>query len=183
MRASKEPAKTPAGQDLAGRIDERIAQIPSELDLFRSLQMLLRQHADERQADKLREDELAKTKAALDDIRSALDAANRERDLSREEARREKARAEGLEAKLTQFAQDTEDERRRLGQQISANASGRIEEFKNRLGSSLSRLVKDLPAARTDVSPELGKVLLLQFHQFLEALRQEGVSVRAGAES
>ncbi len=80
---------------------------------------------------------------------------------------------------------DAETERKRLGQQISANASGRITEFKNRLGLSLSRLVVDLPSKEAQVNVELGKVLLLQFHQFLDALRQEGIetlSKRVGSQ-
>jgi chromosome segregation ATPase len=98
-----------------------------------------------------------------------------ERDKAKTDSAREIQRVHDLAAALEQVKQDAENERRRLALQISANATGRLDEFKNRLGFHLSRLVVDLPDKTTPVSAELGKVLLLQFHQFLDALREEGI--------
>jgi hypothetical protein len=83
-----------------------------------------------------------------------------------------------LDKALDHAKTEAETERKRLSQQISANATGRIDEFKTRLGLVLARLVVDLPQKDVVVSAELGKVLLLQFHQFLEALRNEGIETR-----
>jgi hypothetical protein len=162
------------------RLEQRIARVPEDLSLLRSIQTLLRRHEEERTAYTLKEQELVEARREAGELRSSLNAATHDRDLNRDELRQERARADDLAKQLRQLAEDAEEERRRLAQQISVNASGRVDEYKNRLGSSLSRLVKDLPARHTDVSQELGQVLLLQFHQFLDALRQEGIAVHDG---
>jgi hypothetical protein len=88
------------------------------------------------------------------------------------------AKSSELAQALDVTRNEREAERKHLSQQISANAAGRIDEFKNRLGLVLARLVVDLPQKDTPVSAELGKVLLLQYHQFLDALRHEGIETR-----
>jgi hypothetical protein len=166
--------------DLASGLNARIAGLPAELSLLHGIKAELRRYAEEKQTHELRQQELEEIKREVTELRSALSAAIHERDSGREDLLRERARAQDLAAKLSQLAENAETERRRLAQQISANASGTLEEYKNRLGYSLSRLVRDLPAKHAEVSPELGKILLLQFHQFLDALRQDGIAVRAG---
>src|SRR5262249_51444702 len=108
-------------------------------------------------------------------LQDLLNLAESERDKAQAESARERQRAHDLAASIAQAKLEAENERKRLAQQISANASGRIVEFKNKLGLTLSRLVVDLPSKETRVDAELGKILLLQFHQFLDALRQEGI--------
>jgi hypothetical protein len=116
----------------------------------------------------------------LQRVQDLLRIAESERERSRMDCSRETKRASDLAAALDQEKLHAENERKRLAQQISANASGRIEEFKNRLGLTLSRLVIDLPGKETPVTAEVGKILLLQFHQFLDALRQEGIETFSG---
>jgi hypothetical protein len=106
-----------------------------------------------------------------------------DRDAIRRDLQRANERVSELTSTIERLGTDADAERRRLGQQIAANAAGRIEEFKNRLGLTLSRLIVDLPEADSLVSSELGKILLLQFHQFLDALGQEGVETRPGVRS
>ena len=108
-------------------------------------------------------------------VQQSLRLAESERDRAKEDSARAIQAVHELSVTLEQMKADAENERKRLGQQISANANGRIVEFKNRLGLNLSRLVVDLPGKESPVNAELGKVLLLQFHQFLDALKQEGI--------
>jgi len=117
----------------------------------------------------------------LEQIQGLLRLAEDERDRAKEESTRAIQRASELATALVQMKADSESECKRLAQQISANATGRIEEFKKKLGLTLSRLVVDLPGRGIPVTAELGKVLLLQFHQFLDALRQEGIETRIGS--
>jgi hypothetical protein len=180
-KAGAELLKTPEKlRDLATSLEDRIARLPEELTLLRDIQAELRRYSEEKKTYELRQQELVDLKREVTELRSALTAASHDRDSGREDLLRERARAEDLAVKLSQLAEAAETERRRLAQQISANASGRLEEYKNRLGYSLSRLVKDLPSKHAEVSHELGQILLLQFHQFLDALRQDGIAVRAG---
>ena len=79
-------------------------------------------------------------------------------------------------------ALQTESDREKilLSQQVSANAEGRIEEFRNRLGSSLSKLLIDLPGKDVQMSSELGEAILLLFHQFIEAIQNAEVPIDNG---
>jgi hypothetical protein len=104
------------------------------------------------------------------------------RDAAQAESADQRDRLQAVSSQLTQLTHDSELERRKLSQQIAANASGRIDEYKNRLALALSRLVVDLPNKQDTVTEALGRVVLLQFHQFLDALRQEGIDVRRGGD-
>src|SRR5205814_2111337 len=101
-------------------------------------------------------------KDQLQRLQQSLRLVEDEREKARMEAAREIQRARDLGTALEQTKSDSENERKRLAQQIGANAAGRIEEFKNKLGLTLSRLVIDLPNKGSVVNAELGKVLLLQ---------------------
>jgi len=74
--------------------------------------------------------------------------------------------------------ENLEADRDRLRQQITANAVGRVEEFKNNLAIVLARLIRDLPNREERLTPEVGNIVFLQFHQFLDALDAQGIKVR-----
>lgn len=163
------------GAELAriqGEVRNRLSGIAHEVELLRRVQealsnlaILARRLESERDAANDR----------LGTLKDALRTVESERDVARAELKRENHRVLQITTTLEQIRVEAENERKRLAQQIAANATGRIEEFKNKVGLTLSRLVVDLPHKDTQVSAELGRVLLLQFHQFLDALRQEGI--------
>lgn len=161
-------------------MSNRITAMVRELELLRDLQVTLKSVGE---TITQLEHELAETKQKLSSVEVHLRNAGDDRDAARRDLQRSTERVRELTAALETLRTDTDTERKRLGQQIAANATGRIEEFKNRLGLNLSRLVVDLPDAGMPVSSELGKVLLLQFHQFLDALGQEGIETRPGVRS
>jgi hypothetical protein len=165
---------------LQRRLTERLASIPEELDLVRKVYSLLDRWADDNRLRSTLEQELEAAKQQIIQLRSSVTAVMAERDSTRSEASDHRSRCEQLAETLAQATKHAEDERQRLGQQISLNAAGRIEEYKTRLALSLTRLVRDLPARNAPVSEELGRILLLQFHQFLDALRVEGIDVQPG---
>jgi septal ring factor EnvC (AmiA/AmiB activator) len=156
-------------------MSDRITAMMRELELLRDLQVALKSVGE---TITQVQHELAETKQKLSSVEIQLRSTGDDRDAARRDLQRSTERVLELTAALETLRTDTDTERKRLGQQIAANATGRIEEFKNRLGLNLSRLVVDLPDAGMSVSSELGKVLLLQFHQFLDALGQEGIETR-----
>lgn len=167
---------------LEGELSNRISAMTREVELLRRVHERIAKLVE---AAEYFEAQRGAAMRELQRTQESLRLAESERDRAKEDSEREVRRANELAAALEQVKVDAESERKRLGQQISANASGRITEFKNRLGLSLSRLVVDLPSKEAQVSVELGKVLLLQFHQFLDALRQEGIetlSKRVGSQ-
>jgi hypothetical protein len=80
-----------------------------------------------------------------------------------------------MEQALQAALHEKEVEHERLTQQITANANGRVSEFKNQVALTLARYLVDLPSKETPVSPELGRVLLLQFHQLVDVLTELGI--------
>jgi hypothetical protein len=161
-------------------MSDHVTAIGRELDLLRSLHAALKSAGD---GINHLQQELGETKQQLSSVEIQLRGTVSDRDAARRDLKGYTERVLELTASLEALRVDTDAERKRLGQQIAANATGRIEEFKKRLGLSLSRLVVDLPDAGMPVSSELGKILLLQFHQFLEALGQEGIETRPGVRS
>jgi hypothetical protein len=163
---------------LEGELSTRISAMTREVDLVHRAHECISQLVG---AAEHLEAQREATRRELERVQESLGLAEGERDKAKADSARAIQRASELASAVEQMKADAEGERKRLGQQISANASGRIEEFKKRLGLILSRLVVDLPGSDTLVTAELGKVLLLQFHQFLDALRQEGIETRTGA--
>jgi hypothetical protein len=86
-------------------------------------------------------------------------------------------RISDLQASIQQMQLARETERGKLTQQITANANGRIGEFQQQVAMTLAKHLLDLPAKNSDVTPELGRVLLLQFHQLIEVLGQLGITL------
>jgi hypothetical protein len=80
-----------------------------------------------------------------------------------------------LEQQLEVALSEKKAEHEKLTQQITANANGRVSEFKNQVALTLARYLVDLPSKETPVSSELGRVLLLQFHQLVDVLTELGI--------
>jgi hypothetical protein len=157
------------------QLDNRVAAISRDVELLRQLATVI---ADFRNHYQSLQSELESTKEqAAQTVERARRVSEMNSNLE-SQVEEQSAKAKELAKALEQARSEGEAERKRLSQQISANAAGRIDEFKNRLGLVLARLVVDLPQKDVSVSAELGKVLLLQFHQFLEALRHEGIETR-----
>ena len=87
-------------------------------------------------------------------------------------------RLHDAEEQLARHRSVANEEKTRLTGQIGANADARVQEFQNRLSAVLSRFAIDLPPAEMVMTVELGTVILLQFHQFIDQLEQRGVSIR-----
>jgi hypothetical protein len=186
--AAQEPMLSTSAPRLVGPLKEELPRLEGELGnrisaMTRELDLLRQTHECMAKLVGAAEQVEAQREAAnreLQRVQDLLRIAESERERSRMDCSRETNRASDLAAALDQEKLYAENERKRLAQQISANANGRIEEFKNRLGLTLSRLVIDLPGKETPVTAEVGKILLLQFHQFLDALRQEGIETFSG---
>ena len=188
VQAAGEPT-TPTGPVAVGPLQKELPRLEGELSnrisgMTREVDLLRRAHECLSQlvlAAEHVEEEREAARRDLERLQESLQLVQGERTTAKADAARAIQRASELAASMEQVKADAESERKRLAQQISANASGRLEEFKKRLGLNLSRLVVDLPSRDTPVTAELGKILLLQFHQFLDALRQEGIETRIGA--
>ena len=156
-------------------LDSRVAAILRDVEFLRHLATVMAQIKNQYQS---LQTELAFTK---DQAAQSSERAGRASELNRNlesQLREQVAKESELTKLLDQTRSEREAEKKHLSQQISANAAGRIDEFRNRLGLVLARLVVDLPQKDAPVSAELGRVLLLQFHQFLDALRHEGIETR-----
>jgi hypothetical protein len=162
---------------LEGELKNRISAMTEDLELLRRAHERIAKLVEAAERVEVQREAANRE---LQRVREALRVAECECEKARMDCTRESTRAAELATALDKEKLDAENERRRLAQQISANASGRIAEFKNRLGMNLSRLVVDLPGKETPVTAEVGKILLLQFHQFLDALRQEGIETLSG---
>ena len=181
--AAPEPIASVPAPAGAGPLKEELPRLQTELskrmsDMTREVDLLRRAQDCIAKLEEAAERVEAQREALMRELQAVRDSLRQvegERDSATADSAREIRRANELATAVEQMKMDLEDERKRLGHQISANASGRIEEFKNRLGLNLSRLLVDLPGKEAEVSSELGKVLLLQFHQLLDALRQEGI--------
>jgi hypothetical protein len=115
----------------------------------------------------------AEVERSYERARSVTAQLTKERDESIDEVSR-------LRAEIAQTKSAWEGERGLLAQQIGANAAGRVDEFRKRLGGSLSRLAHDLPQKDEAMSSDLGSAVLLLFHQFVEALQEQGIPLTTG---
>jgi chromosome segregation ATPase len=161
--------------NIEDQLDSRVAAISRDVEFLRQLGAAM---AEIKNQYRSLQTELA---FAKDHAAQSSERAGRASELNRSlesQLQEEAAKVSELTKLLDQTRSEREAEKKHLSQQISANAAGRIDEFRNRLGLVLARLVVDLPQKEASVSAELGRVLLLQFHQFLEALRHEGIETR-----
>lgn len=158
-------------------LEKHIASLTSQVEELRGLATLLNE--EERLKNELerqlREKELSETslhfrlKTMSDELENAFT-----------KLKTASARIDELEQMNKLNKESVEIERQRLTQQITANASGRVEEFKNNLALVLSRLIRDLPARDTQLTADVGNIVFLQFHQFLDVMDGQGVRTRKG---
>lgn len=135
----------------------------------------LRSTLAEQQQRALQNDEMVnQLKSDLHQLQDRLQLTLRQLTEAQAEATREATR---FRTEIGQTTAAWENERGLLAQQIGANAAGRVDEFRRRLGGVLSRLAQDLPHKDTAMSPELGTAVLLLFHQFVDALQEQGIPV------
>ena len=158
-------------------LDERARALTAEIAALSQFRMSFAESQDEllRQIDvwKNRESELAKRVSELSSSRTALE----------DQRSRAMEQVKQLEQALENALREKKVEHEKLTQQITANAQGRVSEFKNQVALTLARYLVDLPSKETPVSPELGRVLLLQFHQLVDVLTELGIrlpNVRSG---
>lgn len=98
--------------------------------------------------------------------------------LEMDQIRKESARQRtSFSAQIAAQAEQADRDKSLLSQQVTTNAEGRIEEYRNRLGSSLTKLIIDLPSKDAPMSCELGEAVLLLFHQFIEAIQNADVPI------
>ncbi len=90
----------------------------------------------------------------------------------------EKRHFESELARRTTELNLTREENDSLGAQITAHSKTAVDEFKNRLGATLSKLIMDLPERAADMDLERSRFLLRQYHQFIDMLESNGIAVR-----
>jgi hypothetical protein len=169
-------------QNLLAQLERRTAHFKSELDLFSTLQKVVQQF-DHLQSDAKQTDELRARASQLSERLQATEGARAaafERIVSLEQ------QVTTTQQQVQQTSADLDNarqERNQLLAQVKAHAEVAIEQFKNRLGANLSRLVSDLPAKQAELSPASGQVLLRQYHQFLDKLEEQGIAVRPRGEN
>jgi len=176
---SPPPSTTPTAsvdhKAVIDALDRRITELRAELDMLVDLRAML--------AD------LQTKLASVDDQRKVWGAEQTRLNAEIEESNKNLCRldnnAKELARQLGESQRQTENlrvnaehQRAELLHQIEANSKGRIEEFKTSLGLTLSKLVQDLPHQDKELSQAAARVLLLQFHQFLEMLEEKGIRVR-----
>ena len=130
--------------------------------------------AEQKQRTMQNDETVSRLKSDLHHIEDRLQSTLHQLTEARTEATREATR---LRTQMGQSTAAWENERGLLAQQIGANAAGRVDEFRRRLGGVLSRLAQDLPHKDAPMSPELGSAVLLLFHQFVDALQEQGIPV------
>jgi hypothetical protein len=155
-------------------LDERARALTAEIAALSQFRMSLAERQNEllRQIDawKNRESELAKKVSELWSSHTALE----------DQLSRAMEQVKQLEQALESALREKKVEHEKLTQQITANAHGRVSEFKNQVALTLARYLVDLPSKETPVSPELGRVLLLQFHQLVGVLTELGIRLPSG---
>ena len=177
------PNTSQAGiRDLSDQIEKRIAHFRSELELFSTLQQIVREF-DRLQVDAVQADEL---KGRVQQLSERLQAVEGARAAAVERITSLEQQVTTAQQQVQQTSADlnfAKQERSQLLAQVKAHAEVEIEQFKNRLGGNLSRLVGDLPAKQSELSPASSQVLLRQYHQFLDKLEEQGVRVRSRGEN
>lgn len=111
------------------------------------------------------------------ELKRARDAANHSA-LEAEQIKKEIERQRSsFTVQIASLEEQADRDKSLLSQQVRTNAEGRIEEYRNRLGSSLTKLIIDLPSKDAPMSSELGEAVLLLFHQFIEAIQNADVPI------
>ena len=63
---------------------------------------------------------------------------------------------------------------------MEANANGRLAEFRNALGESLSRVIGNMPPRNSPASLDLCALLLTRLYEILSELERKDIHVRLG---
>jgi regulator of replication initiation timing len=156
-------------------LDKRIAELRTELDILTGVRRL---YQEVENALNAAEEENRRLVAEQATLRAALDESSRNALVLDEKVKEHASQLADSRAEAGKAQAAAESQRADLVHQIEANSRGRIEEFKTSLGITLSKLVQDLPDQNRDLSQAGARVLLLQFHQFLEMLEEKGIRVR-----
>jgi hypothetical protein len=155
--------------------DRRLAAISAEIEELKALVIVV---AERETALKDAERRLEESQVRESSLQAAMKRL--EGDLEDSIAKTKQANLQIVEIERANrmTKENLEADRDRLRQQITANAVGRVEEFKNNLAIVLARLIRDLPNREERLTPEVGNIVFLQFHQFLDALDAQGIKVR-----
>lgn len=155
-------------------LEQRVRSLGAELEVLSKVRSSLEESKNELQRNKegwkTRESELSRSIVELQSTCASLS----------DELSGTKRQIEQLQQDLQAVRNQKEEEREKLTQQINANAQGRVSEFQNQVALMLARHMVDLPSKDTVVAPELGRVLLLQFHQLIDVLRELGIKLPKG---
>jgi hypothetical protein len=175
MSAVMAPPQANNYKDALDLIDGRIAELQKESVMLSSVRTMLMELENE-----VRLGEEARKQAATVErrLQTELSDSTEQRRRLEEKVRELVSQHGALQRELEIIRSSSETQRTELLHQIDANSRGRIEEYKISLGLTLSKLVQDLPAQTKELSPAAARVLLLQFHQFLEMLEEKGIRVR-----
>jgi chromosome segregation ATPase len=156
-------------------LDGRIAELRRELETLVAVRTMLQELETALRAT---ETERNRWTAEEGRLRAELDETKKKELHLDDKAKELATQVANLHKELEEVRAKAESQRADLLHQIEANSRGRIEEFKTSLGLTLSKLVQDLPGQHKELSQAAAKVLLLQFHQFLEMLEEKGIRVR-----
>ena len=155
-------------------LEQRVRSLSAELEVLSKVRSSLEESKNELQHKvevwKTRELELNRSIGELQSTCVSLS----------DELSGTKRQIEQLRQDLLSVQNQKELEREKLTQQINANAQGRVSEFQNQVALMLARHMVDLPSKETLVSQELGRVLLLQFHQLIDVLKELGIKLPKG---
>jgi hypothetical protein len=170
------PAPTTINQKAAlDALDGRIAELRRELDTLAAVRKMLQ---DLETATLAAEEERKHAVAEQGRLRLELDESIDNSLRLNDKAIELASQLANLQKEVDKVRTNAETQRTDLLHQIEANSRGRIDEFKTSLGLTLSKLAQDLPSQNKELSPAAARVLLLQFHQFLEMLEEKGIRVR-----
>lgn len=177
--AEQQPGEqTGAAEDetqLKSTLDHHITLLTSQLEELRALAVRL---TEEERLKKALERRLQETDARESLLQVRVKTMSDEFEDTVTRLKAASIRIEELEQTNRVFKENMEIERQRLAQQIAANAAGRVEEFKNNLALVLARLIRDLPARDAHLTADVGNIVFLQFHQFLDVMDGQGVKIR-----
>jgi hypothetical protein len=174
-RPSTTPTATIDQKAVFDVLDGRIAELRRELETLVAVRSMLQELETALRAT---ETERNRWTAEEGRLRAEL-GETKKKELHLDDKAKELAtQVANLHKELEEVRAKAESQRADLLHQIEANSRGRIEEFKTSLGLTLSKLVQDLPGQHKELSQAAAKVLLLQFHQFLEMLEEKGIRVR-----
>jgi DNA repair exonuclease SbcCD ATPase subunit len=158
-------------------LEQHIFSLTSQLEELRALANLL---SEEERLKKELERQIQEQKVRESSLQARVETISAELEDAATRLKTASIRIEELEMAHKLTRENMEIERQRLTQQITANALGRVEEFKNNLALVLSRLIRDLPARDAHLTADVGNIVFLQFHQFLDVMDGQGVKIRKG---